>query len=153
VQWDTPATAASTPGTYGIFGSGLTANFGNYVFAQAPGNSTALTLNPAPANPPSQSTPPANSTPSNQVGINFSNPSATANGTRVAFTTPGTRMAKNNGQTNSNNDVNTAALTAGDKYMHNGGRYFPPISQYDSAQYSDFKLPKFAPGDSQATVL
>src|SRR5262249_10348713 len=111
-QFTTPATALSLPGTYGIFGSGLTANFGNYVFAQAAGNATALTLNPAPANPPSQTTPTTNTTPSSQVGINFSNPSTTANVTRVSFTPSspsGTRTA--NSQTSNNNDVNTASLT------------------------------------------
>jgi filamentous hemagglutinin family protein len=152
-EFTTPATASSTPGTYGIFGSGLTANHGNYVFAQAPGNATALTLNPAPANPPSQSVPGSNSSPSSQTSINFQNTNTTANFTRVSFTPssqPGTNTANN--QPN-NNDVNTASLTAGDKYMHNGGRYFPPISQYDSEQYSDFKLPTYAPADSQATVL
>ena len=154
-QFTTPATALSVPGTYGIFGSGLTANFGNYVFAQAPGNASALTLNPAPTTPPSQSQPISpNNPPNNQVGINFQSNTATANISRVSFTPssqPGTNTA--NSQTSKNNDVNTASLTAGDKYMHNGGRYFPPISQYDAEQYSDFKLPKFAPSDSQATVL
>jgi MBG domain (YGX type) len=151
-SFTTLATALSIPGSYAISGSGLTANFGNYVFAQAPGNTTALTLNPAPQNPPSQSVPSSTPSSSSQVGITFQNPSTTANVTRVSFTTsaPGTTTAGN--QTGSN-DVNTAALTAGDRYMHNGGRYFPPISQYDSEQYSDFKLPPYAPGDSQATVL
>ena len=39
--------AATNVGHYGINASGLTANFGNYTFAYAPGNSTALTINPA----------------------------------------------------------------------------------------------------------
>jgi autotransporter-associated beta strand protein len=38
------ATPASLPGHYAIIGSGLTANFGNYVFVQAAGNATALTI-------------------------------------------------------------------------------------------------------------
>ena len=42
------ATATSNVGSYGITGSGLTANNGNYTFAQAAGNATALTVNPAP---------------------------------------------------------------------------------------------------------
>jgi len=151
-QFDTPATAASTPGTYGIFGSGLTAKHGNYVFAQAPGNATALTLNPPPGNDPSRVPPPPPPAPNPLTGITFQNPNTGANISRVSFT-PGTRTANNNSQTGNNNDVNTASLTAGDKFMHNGGRYFPPISQYDAEQYSDFKLPKFAPSDSQATVL
>ncbi|HUK07380.1 MAG TPA: MBG domain-containing protein, partial [Stellaceae bacterium] len=40
----TPANAASPPGRYAIDGSGLSASSGNYVFAQAPGNATALTI-------------------------------------------------------------------------------------------------------------
>ena len=41
------ATATSNVGTYAIDGSGLTATNGNYVFAQAAANATALTINPA----------------------------------------------------------------------------------------------------------
>jgi len=37
-------TATTTAGTYGIFGSGLAANHGNYTFTQAPANATALTI-------------------------------------------------------------------------------------------------------------
>ena len=43
----TPATAASGVGHYGITGSGLTANDGNYTFVQAAGNAAALEINPA----------------------------------------------------------------------------------------------------------
>jgi filamentous hemagglutinin family protein len=43
------ATLGSTPGSYAINGSGLTALQGNYVFAQAPANAQALTVTPAPA--------------------------------------------------------------------------------------------------------
>jgi filamentous hemagglutinin family protein len=43
----TGATAASNVGNYAIDGSGLTANDGNYTFAQAAGNAAALTVNPA----------------------------------------------------------------------------------------------------------
>ncbi len=43
----TAATPASNVGRYAITGAGLTANNGNYVFAQAAGNETALTINPA----------------------------------------------------------------------------------------------------------
>jgi filamentous hemagglutinin family protein len=41
----TAATAASGVGSYGVNGSGLSA--ANYIFAQAPGNASALTINPA----------------------------------------------------------------------------------------------------------
>lgn len=44
LAFTSPATIASLPGSYPIDGSGLTANFGNYVFVQAAGNATALTI-------------------------------------------------------------------------------------------------------------
>jgi filamentous hemagglutinin family protein len=47
LAFTSPATTASNVGTYAINGSGLTANNGNYTFQQAPGNATALTINPA----------------------------------------------------------------------------------------------------------
>jgi len=40
-------TSGSDVGAYAINGSGLTADNGNYVFVQAPGNATAYTINPA----------------------------------------------------------------------------------------------------------
>ena len=50
LAWTTPATSASSAGSYAINGSGLNAN--NYSFSQATGNATALTLAPAPAPAP-----------------------------------------------------------------------------------------------------
>ncbi|MBL9096913.1 MAG: filamentous hemagglutinin N-terminal domain-containing protein [Alphaproteobacteria bacterium] len=47
LTFTSPATATSAVGTHAIDGGGLTANNGNYVFAQASGNATALTINPA----------------------------------------------------------------------------------------------------------
>jgi hypothetical protein len=41
------ATAASNVGSYAVNGGGLTANNGNYTFAQAEGNASALTISPA----------------------------------------------------------------------------------------------------------
>src|SRR5262249_59993473 len=119
-------------------GRGSPANRGNSVSARAGGNARALPLNPAPAPPPSQypgTTPTTQKDPGN---INFQSNNATANVTRVSFTPPGTRTA--NSQPGNNNDVNTASLTAGDKFMHNHGRSFPPIRQYDPEQNSDFEL-------------
>ena len=46
--FSTNATSASGTGTYAINGSGLTANNGNYIFTQAAGNATALTITAAP---------------------------------------------------------------------------------------------------------
>ena len=48
LAFSTAANAASNAGGHGINGSGLSANNGNYVFVQAPGNGTALTITPAP---------------------------------------------------------------------------------------------------------
>ncbi|TCT01010.1 beta strand repeat-containing protein, partial [Paralcaligenes ureilyticus] len=45
LAWTSPATANSLAGVYAINGSGLAAS--NYLFAQAPGNATALTVQPA----------------------------------------------------------------------------------------------------------
>src|ERR1019366_6282474 len=45
LAFTSPATATSAVGSYAIDGAGLSAS--NYIFAQAAGNSTALTINPA----------------------------------------------------------------------------------------------------------
>ncbi|WP_180177442.1 MBG domain-containing protein [Acinetobacter sp. YH12039] len=45
--FNSTATTTSNVGNYAIDGSGLTANHGNYVFAQNAANTTALTINPA----------------------------------------------------------------------------------------------------------
>ena len=47
LSWTTPATPTSNVGSYAVDGSGLVANNGNYVFAQATGNASALTVTPA----------------------------------------------------------------------------------------------------------
>jgi filamentous hemagglutinin family protein len=61
----TPATTTSSAGTYAIDGSGLTANYGNYVFTQAATNATALTVTAAVVapTPPPTPTPTPNPTP------------------------------------------------------------------------------------------
>ena len=46
-SFNSSANVTSKVGAYAINGSGLTANSSNYVFQQAPGNATALTINPA----------------------------------------------------------------------------------------------------------
>jgi len=48
--FSTTATQFSNVGSYAITGSGLTANFGNYIFAQAADNVTAFTINCRPLN-------------------------------------------------------------------------------------------------------
>ncbi|WP_162875527.1 MBG domain-containing protein [Sphingomonas crusticola] len=47
LAWTSAAGATSNVGSYAINGVGLTANNGNYVFAQAAGNATALAITPA----------------------------------------------------------------------------------------------------------
>jgi filamentous hemagglutinin family protein len=47
LAFSTSATQSSNVGSYGLTGSGLTANNGNYVFVQAAGNASALTITPA----------------------------------------------------------------------------------------------------------
>jgi autotransporter-associated beta strand protein len=47
----TTATNTLVPGVYPVFGSGLAANNGNYVFVQAPGNATAFTVAGVAQNP------------------------------------------------------------------------------------------------------
>ncbi len=44
LAFTTTATSSSPAGSYAIIGSGLTADNGNYVFVQAPGNALALTI-------------------------------------------------------------------------------------------------------------
>ncbi len=44
LTWVTNATTTSSVGPYYINGSGLVANYGNYVFVQAPSNASALTV-------------------------------------------------------------------------------------------------------------
>ncbi len=46
--FSSPTDTNSPVGVYGIFGSGLTLNTSNYVFMQANGNATALTITPPP---------------------------------------------------------------------------------------------------------
>jgi filamentous hemagglutinin family protein len=144
--WTTTATSSSPAGSYPIDGSGLKANHGNYVFVQAAANATALTIDPAGSgNPPSQYVGPTNGNTPNPTTINFTNPGA--NLVHVAFTPNGTNTA-NNG-----NDVSPGSLPPGDAFMHNHGFDFPPISEYDSNQYSDFKLPGYDNDDGEATIL
>ena len=47
LTFNTSATPSSNVGSYGVTGGGLTANNGNYVFVQAPGNASSLTVTPA----------------------------------------------------------------------------------------------------------
>jgi hypothetical protein len=54
LEFTSPATVSSPAGRYAIDGSGLTANFGNYVFVQASSSLTALTIGGFPVGQPGQ---------------------------------------------------------------------------------------------------
>ena len=146
--WTTPATSTSPQGFYPIDGSGLTANHGNYVFVQAAGNATALQIgHPLPNNTgPSTFTPPQQPPPTNTV--NIPSPNTGNNLFHVSFTPNGPSTANN--QTN---NANPASLPPGDKFTHNNGFDFQPISQYDANQYSDFKLPDYDNDDGEAAIF
>ena len=156
--FSSPATPQSAAGTYGIYGSGLTANNGDYVFVQAAGNSTALTLQQSPSSGPSQFRPPANGAPTNTTSINFQtltsgNFSNSGNaGTPIHITfTPNnnTNVANNQDGTN----INPGALPAGDAYAHNRGLDFRPICECDANQYSGFKLPDYVDEAGKSTIF
>ncbi|MFZ3308199.1 MAG: MBG domain-containing protein, partial [Xanthobacteraceae bacterium] len=154
LQWTTTATSSSNQGAYPIYGSGLSANFGDYVFAQAAGNATALTVGtPLPSNnPPSYYTPPNNSNSQNNTSISFSNAGNTGP-IHVFFTPNGQNTANNQGNNDQGNNANPASLPPGDAFTHNNGFDYQPISQYDANQYSDFKAPDYDDDDSEATIF
>ena len=97
------ATATSNVGNYAINGSGLSANNGNYIFTQADGNSSALTINPSTliytANPVS-------------ITYGFSNP--VFSGSVTGFV---------NGETLATATTGTAAFTSSATALSNVGNY------------------------------
>ena len=107
-QFTTTATPSSPPGSYAIDGSGLTADHGNYVFVQAAGNATALTLDAAPLPPPNVPPP---TPPTTTVNITFQNSNPGTNPIHVSFT-------PNSATANNNNDVNTTALPPDVGFTH-----------------------------------
>ena len=142
-------------GSYAIL-QGTMALTPNYQLTYVGAN---LTIKVPPSQPTSQFTAQTGTQPTNTTTMNLTAPTPTP----VSFTLGtggGTGRTAGNGtspSTANNNptgdDAKPAALTAGDAFMSNNGRYFPPISQYDANQYSDFKLPSYAGNDSEATVL
>ncbi len=146
LAWTTTGTPTSAPGPYPIEGSGLVANHGNYIFAQAAGNATALSLGaalPPPYTPPNPPNPP----PQNPVNVSFQNP--TPGLFHVSFTPNGPNTASNDQGSN----ANPASLESGDAYSHNNGFDYQPISQYDGNQYSDFTLPDYSNNAGEATIF
>jgi hypothetical protein len=51
------------------------------------------------------------------------------------------------------NDASPAALPPGAPFTRNNGLDFQPISQYDTNQYSQFKLPDYDDKDGEATIF
>jgi hypothetical protein len=141
--WTTTANASSAPGQYAIIGSGLSA--ANYIFVQAPGNATAIMVLPRPSYTPPNSNP---TTPGNTTTFNFQNSNPGNSPIHVSFTPNGSKTVDNG-----NNDANPASLPAGDALTQNNGFSYPPISQYDVNQYSDFTLPPYANDDSEAAIF
>ena len=98
LAFTTSATQSSNVGSYGITGSGLTADNGNYTFIEAAANSTALSLAPAiltyTANPISQSYGTAIPTFTGTVtGFVLGQTKATATTGTLAFTTSATQSS------------------------------------------------------------
>ena len=103
VSFTTGATATSNVGSYAINGSGLTANNGNYTFAQAAGNAAALTVNPA------------------TLTYLADTATATYGGTPTGLT--GTVTGFVNGQTLANATTGTARFATGATATSNVGNY------------------------------
>ena len=150
--WNSPADTSSPPGSYGIYGSGLSA--ANYIFVQAAGNATALKVMAAPSNPTSQATPPVNNPQNPGVNITYqSNPTGVAN---ISFTTgaagaPSTPGVRADDEQQTNGVVTTSnPITAG---RTNNGFVYQPISVFDGNQYSQLQVPDYADKASQAAVL
>jgi hypothetical protein len=142
LQFTSPATPASLSGSYGIFGSGLSANNSNYVFVQAASNATALTLEQPSQSTPSQFTATTNGTPNNPTNLNLTLANNSNTPIQVSFI-PNTNQ----------NSVYPGVLPPGDALTHNHGLNFPPISEYDPNQYSPFKLPDYDDKDGEVTIL
>ena len=146
VIWTTTATLVSPVGSYPIDGSGLTANFGNYVFVQAAGNATALSVGTALPNNlnPSHFNGSVNgNTPNNNVNITFnsSNPNN--------FNLPGLIHISFTPDTT----ISPAGLPPGNAFTRNGNFDFQPISEFDPNQYSQFKLPDYDNDDAESAIF
>ena len=125
LAFNTPATSVSPPGSYAIIGSGLTANHGNYVFVQAAGNATALTIDSLSASATSQFVATVNgTTPNNTANLNFQVPSnGTPTPVRISFTPVLAATEK------PTSEVTPAALPPGAAFFRSQGLDFQPISQ------------------------
>jgi hypothetical protein len=111
--WTTNATVASAPGSYAIDGGGLTS--GNYVFTQAAGNATALTVGPAIAPPPAV----AFTTPSSVAWLESTVLGDSGNGTSATFNPPNIWGGF------SQTSESTTDLGGGKLHIENGGVRLP----------------------------
>jgi filamentous hemagglutinin family protein len=111
--WTTNATVASAPGSYAIDGGGLTS--GNYVFTQAAGNATALTVGPAITPPPAV----AFTTPSSVAWLESTVLGDSGNGTSATFNPPNIWGGF------SQTSESTTDLGGGKLYIENGGVRLP----------------------------
>jgi hypothetical protein len=117
------AAASANAGSYAITGSGLTANDGNYTFADAPDNSTAYTINPAvltyQATASSQNYGSANTTFTGTVtGFVNSESLASATSGTASFVSP----------TNATDNVGSYAINGGGLTANNGNYRFADAS-------------------------
>ena len=164
--WTTLADLTSPVGSYAVAG-GLTNVSPNYLFVQAAGNLTALTINALPptgangtangntsgttnGNDPSQynSRPDPNGSPKD-VNISFQNQ---GNGPfSVSFTPPPPPSVRVSNAPST--DVEPAALPPGQNLSSNNGLTYPAISQFDPNQYAQFKLPDFAAQAGEAAIF
>jgi hypothetical protein len=140
-----PADAGSAAGNYAINGSRLAA--ANYIFVQSAANATALTVNLVSSTTPSQVTPTTGgNTPANNTNIAFQ--TNTTGPVSISFTPPApTRTA------GTPTDIAPAALPSGQNLSTNNGLTYPPISQFDPNQYSQFKLADWAGLAGEAAVF
>jgi type IV secretory pathway protease TraF len=131
MAFTTGATQSSNVGTYAIAGSGLTANNGNYVFAQAPGNSTAFAITPATL-----------TYTANAVSQTYGTAIPTLSGTVTGFVL---------GQTQSSQTTGTVAFTTGATQSSNAGSYAITGSglTLNSGNYTLMQ----APGNSTAFAI
>jgi hypothetical protein len=140
----------------------LTSAAPNYRFVQAAGNAAALTVNALPPtvpnggtdgttpNNPSQFTSRTDpSAPPKDVNISFQ-PQGTGP-VSVSFTSPAAPPVRLSSTPST--DVEPAALPPGQNLAANNGLTYPPISQFDPNQYSQFKTTDWSGQAGEATVF
>jgi filamentous hemagglutinin family protein len=146
--WSTLADQASPAGSYAVAGN-LTNAAPNYRFVQAAANLTALTVKTAPpAGSPSQfmSRDPGAS----PKGVNISFQPQGSGPVAVSFTPPAPPVRLSN---TPSTDVAPAALPSGQNLATNNGLTYPPISQFDPNQYSQFKTADWAAQAGEAAIF